>query len=473
MTAKSSFLFFFTLIFAGLFVFFNSPVFVKLSFLANFIVLWLITYYNIFLEKRFSPFLSVYLVFNLLFFIVAPMVQIDSIVSTYTSGGHFIQKFPFREDMCIRANIYLVLFHIIFFLSYLKFNSKTDRIPDNHFSSSYKNTPFILTALLVLTLLIVLVNLDTIIFQYQNEFYKEVDATSTSQYLIVQKFLFFIPMFGVILAHSYLKNNPRKTVNFYYVAFYLLFFLGILLMLKNPLTEKRNALGPIYITLIFIFFRKYIDTNFKTVRFMFLSMILLFPLLTIITHSRYSLSQMITKPHTIIKNIEYLHVTDAFNSLHYDAYPNFLATIDYHDKKEVVAGEQLLGSVFFFVPRSIWHDKPETTGFKIGNYLIAKYKFNFNNLSNPYISEGYLNFGLLGILIFPIVLAYFFSMMTLWIRSNDYLKVIFAFYTAIYLMYFLRGDLTNGIAYLVAFWLAILFVPKFMFALLKYYERKN
>nr|WP_177730885.1 O-antigen polymerase [Flavobacterium inviolabile] len=473
MGSKSAFLVFFTLIFAGLFLFFSSPILVKLSFFVNFIVLWIFTYYNIYIEKRFSPFLSVYLVFNLLFFIVAPIVQIDSIVSGYMESGKFIQKFPFEENICIRANLYLLVFHIIFFISYLKFNEKTDSLPDNHYYNSYKNSPVILTGLFVLTILIVLINLETIIFQYQNEFYKEVEATSTSSYLIVQKFLFFIPMFGIILSYFYLQNNKQKNTNFYFVVFYLVFFLGITLMLKNPLTEKRNALGPIYITLIFIFFKKYIDTNFKTVRFMFLSMILLFPLLTIITHSRYSLSQMITKPHTIIKNIEYLHVTDAFNSLHYDAYPNFLATIDFHDKKEVVVGKQLLGSVFFFVPRSIWKEKPETTGFKVGNYLIDKYKFNFDNLSNPYISEGYINFGLIGILLFPIALAYFFSRMVLWVRSQDYLKVIFAFYTAIYLMYFLRGDLTNGIAYLVAFWLAIIFVPKSMFALLKYYERKN
>ncbi|MCR5861170.1 hypothetical protein LRS05_02975 [Flavobacterium sp. J372] len=76
-------------------------------------------------------------------------------------------------------------------------------------------------------------------------------------------------------------------------------------------------------------------------------MVLLFPLLTIITHSRYSLSQMIERPSTIASNFEYLHVSDAFNSLHYDAYANFMATIDYYDKKMSYRENNLLGVYYF------------------------------------------------------------------------------------------------------------------------------
>ena len=474
MRSKSSFFIFFTLFFTALFLYFKIPTVLKLSFFVNFLILWGITYYSIFLEKKFSPFLSVFVVFNLLFFIVAPIIQIDYIVKDSLEGGRFIQKFPFTETTCLRANAYLFIFNLIFFISYVKINNnlrvKPIEVPIEKVSK-YKNIPVVLMALALLTIAIIVINFSTILFQFQNEFYKEVEATTTSKYLIVQKFLFFIPISGVVLAYCYLKKGKTKTANYYFVVLYLIFFIAIVFFLKNPLTEKRNALGPIYITLIFLFFKKILDTNFKTMRFVFLSMILLFPVLTILTHSRYSLSQMIAKPNVLVTNFEYLHVTDAFNSLHYDAYPNFLATIDYFDKKEVVYGEPLLGSLLFFVPRSIWHSKPETTGFKIGNYLVEKYKFNFNNLSNPYISESYLNFGFLGILIYPVVLALIFRKMIIWLKGNDILKSIFAFYVAIYLMYFLRGDFTNGFAYLVATYLAIVFVPKAIHSILATYVR--
>lgn len=475
MGTKSKFLIFFTLFFVGLFIYFKMPFLLKLSFIFNFALLWGITYYSIFLEKRFSPFISVFLVFNLLFFIVAPVIQIDDIVKDSIEGGRFIQNFPYSESKCIRANTYLFIFNLVFFLTYLIVNKnvKNDNIIPEKDDNHYSNIPLTLSILAFVSILIVLININTISFQFQNEFYKEVDATSTSKYLIIQKFLFFIPLSGVILAYNYLKKKKKNVSNYYFVLVYFLFFLALVFFLKNPLTEKRNALGPIYITLIFVFFKTIIDTNFKTMRFMFLSMILLFPVLTILTHSRYSLSQMISRPAVLTTNFQYLHVNDAFNSLHYDAYPNFLATIDYFDKKNVVYGEPLAGGLLFFVPRSVWRDKPESTGFKIGNYLIDNYGFNFNNLSNPYISEAYLNFGFLGILIYPVLLALFFRNMILWLKGNDILKSVFAFYVAIYLMYFLRGDFTNGFAYLVSTYLAIIFVPKAIHSVILYYAKSK
>lgn len=475
MGTKSKFLIFFTLFFVGLFIYFKMPFLLKLSFIVNFLLLWGITYYSIFLEKRFSPFISVFLVFNLLFFIVAPIIQIDDIVKDSLEGGRFIQNFPYTESKCIRANTYLFIFNLMFFVSYIILNKK---IKDENVAQDktiqYSNVPIVLSLLAFLSIMIVLINFNTISFQFQNEFYKEVEATSTSKYLIIQKFLFFIPLSGVILAYNYLSDKKKKkSSNYYFVVLYLLLFLVLVFFLKNPLTEKRNALGPIYITLIFVFFKTIINTNFKTMRFMFLSMILLFPVLTILTHSRYSLSQMISRPTVLTTNFQYLHVNDAFNSLHYDAYPNFLATIDYFDKKKVVYGEPLAGGLLFFVPRSVWHNKPESTGFKIGNYLIDKYGFNFNNLSNPYISEAYLNFGFLGILIYPVLLALFFRKMILWLKGHDILKSVFAFYVAIYLMYFLRGDFTNGFAYLVSTYLAIIFVPKAIHSIIVYYAKSK
>lgn len=470
--SKRIFYIIYTIFFCLLFAYVKYPTFlVGFTFFINFAFLSFLLVYNISYEKIFSPFLSTTIVFQLLFFIVAPVIQIHEIVlHGYEGTGHFIQEFPLNTDICIRANLYILLFNVCFFIFYYYFSKKV--IVKNSFSLP-KNLPFVLLLLAVFSVLIVLLNFNTIVFQFQNELYKEVEVTTVSNYLFVQKFLFFIPLSGVILSYLYLIKTDKKEPNYKFVVFFLIVFLGILIILKNPLTEKRNALGPIYITLIFILFKRFLNSNYKVTRFMFFAMVLLFPLVTIITHSRYSLTQMISKPIYLYKNIEYLSVTNAFNSLHYDAYPNFLATIDYCDNKEVVPGKQLTCSVFFFVPRSIWKNKPETTGFLIGNYLIEKYKFNWNNLSNPYISEGYINFGFTGIILFAFSLAYMFYLMLKWLLGSNYLNSIFAFYFSIYLMYFLRGDLTSGIAYIVAFWLAINLVSKAIISIVNYYAKSN
>ncbi len=468
---KNTFFGIFSLTLVMLFIFFDIPLLLRLSFAINYLILWLFTYYNIFIERKFSPFLGCFIVFNLLFFIIAPMVQIHNIVANgYDGGGKYIQKFPFKENFAIRANIYIFIFNIIFFGIYFFFKNKILKTNLNC-NITYRNIPLVLIIIAVLTLLIVFVNVPTIIFQYQNEFYKEAEQTSVANYLLVQKFLFFIPFAGVILSFYYLKTKNKISKNYVAVLILFIFFLLILLIIKNPLTEKRNALGPIYITLIFLFFKDSLNTNFKVVRFMFFSMVLLFPSLTILTHSRNTLTEMIAKPSILSENLKLLQVTDAFNSLHYDAYPNFLATIDYRDNKPFTNGAQLGSTIFFFVPRSVWHDKPEVTGFKIGNYLIERYSFNWNNLSNPYISEGYINFGLFGIILFAIILAIIFSQLVRWLEQADILKSTFAFYFAIYLMYFLRGDLANGFAFIVATFLAIVVFPKILFMSMNHYVK--
>ena len=468
---KPTFIIIFCLTFLLLFLFLDIPFLLILSFGLNFTFLSIITYYNISLEKKFSPFIGVFVVFNLLFFIVAPLIQIDTIVTQGIEGGSFIQKFPFTQSSCIRANLYILLFNVIFFISYLSFSKNMLKFKW-HYKVSYRNVPLILVILATLTFFIIIFNFQTILFQYQNEFYKEAEQTTVANYLLVQKFLFFIPLAGVVLSCFYLKFNTIKNWNHWIVLCLLIFFVFTTFFLKNPLTEKRNTLGPIYITMIFLFFRNSLNSNFKVVRFMFIVMVLIFPLLTIFTHSRNTLSQMLTRPNILVENIKLLHVTDAFNSLHYDAYPNFLATIDFCDNKPVVYGEQLGPTFLFFVPRSIWHSKPEVTGFKIGNYLMERYGFDFNNLSNPYISEGYINFGLLGIILFAVILAAIFVRLSNWLTGDDFLKTIFSFYFAIYLMYFLRGDLANGFAFIIATYLAIVVFPKVLFVFINHYVKK-
>lgn len=468
---KTTFFKIISIVFLIMFVFLEVPILTKSSFLVNLLVLLGFTYYNIIVEKEFSPFLSVFIVFNLLFFIVAPLIQINEIVSVGFKGtGSFIQAFPFYESICIRANLYILIFNCVFAFFYIYF--KKIIATKTTIQKEYKNTPIVLLFLFLFCIIVFLINIQTVIFQFQHEYYEEAEQTSVSKYLIVQKFLFFIPLAGIILSFFYLKSKDWTYKNYKFVLLLFIGFLTILLILKNPLTEKRNALGPLYITLLFLFFRKYLSDNYKVLRFMFVSMVFFFPLMSIITHSRYSLSQMIAKPILLYKNIEYLSVADAFNSLHYDAYPNFLATIDYFDNKTIVYGEQLLCSLFFFVPRSIWESKPDTTGFVVGNYLIDKYKFNWDNLSNPYISEGYINFSFIGILLFAVILSFVFVKMIKWLQSGDILKSIFAFYFAIYLMYFLRGDLTSGLAYIMAFLFAVVYLPKIFFLFINYYGKK-
>ncbi|GAA3656732.1 O-antigen polysaccharide polymerase Wzy [Flavivirga jejuensis] len=196
---------------------------------------------------------------------------------------------------------------------------------------------------------------------------------------------------------------------------------------------------------------------------MFISLVVLFPALSTLTHIDASLSQIISNPEELIKSYNrFGGISSAFQTLHYDAYANIMATVDYTTKNGFSLGYQLLSALLFFVPRSLWSSKPTSTGELIGDYLMNDYGLNFNNLSNCIISEAYIDFGLFGIILFAFILAYSFKFFLSWLKSNDFAKQITAFYFAVHLIFLLRGDLTNGFAYFIGVFLGIYFIPKLL-----------
>jgi hypothetical protein len=284
--------------------------------------------------------------------------------------------------------------------------------------------------------------------------------TSVFVLLTWKKFLFFIPLAGIAMCFQYFRKKNKSKSNFINVITFLILLLLLLIWFKNPLTEKRNALGPIYISLIFLFIPKVLNTNIKTVSFLFFSMIVVFPLMAILTHSDASLMEMYRNPSILIAQMKGGGITKAFETLNYDAFANIGASIDYIHKFGFSYGYQLLGGLFFFVPRSIWVSKPISSGELIGEHLVHDFGFNFTNLSNSLVSESFINFGVIGILVTPIILAFVIIQMIGWLNSENYLKKTMAFYFAIHLIFLLRGDFTNGFSYYVGPLIAVLTIPK-------------
>jgi hypothetical protein len=68
----------------------------------------------------------------------------------------------------------------------------------------------------------------------------------------------------------------------------------------------------------------------------------------------------------------------------------------------ITYGYQLLGVLLFFVPRSLWASKPIGSG-----YLIAhENDYYFDNLSMNFLGEGYINFGIIGVGLFAMLIGY-------------------------------------------------------------------
>jgi len=77
----------------------------------------------------------------------------------------------------------------------------------------------------------------------------------------------------------------------------------------------------------------------------------------------------------------------------YDQIGMLANTITYAESGEGhTYGKQLAGSVFFFVPRSVWHSKPLDSGVRVGQWM----GMTNTNLSSPLWAELWLDFGPVG-----------------------------------------------------------------------------
>ncbi|WP_370248084.1 hypothetical protein [Nocardioides sp.] len=86
----------------------------------------------------------------------------------------------------------------------------------------------------------------------------------------------------------------------------------------------------------------------------------------------------------------------------FDSFAQLANTITYVTAQGVTAGNQLLGVVFFWVPRSVWASKPVDTGVLVGEFR----GYRFTNLSAPVWAEAYINFGTLGVCAALLALGY-------------------------------------------------------------------
>jgi hypothetical protein len=269
--------------------------------------------------------------------------------------------------------------------------------------------------------------------------------------MIVRKFLLFLPSATfLILLHETLRSG-RKLL---FSRVFVLLLLGILVAVtENPFTEKRNGLGPVYLSLLFIFFELRLGTLNRRLNLLIASMVVVFPAITVLTHNRIQIQNGDqVRLSSVVDTLK-----DHYFSTNYDAWANIYTTVEMVGRQGIHWGRQLLGGILFFVPSALWHAKPLATGIAIGNYLIANYSMWFTNLSAPVIAEGYIDFGAVGVALYAVGLAWLVTGMNRFdAAGRKWASFPMAVYGAFFLMFALRGSLMIAIAYGTAGFLAFL-----------------
>ncbi len=137
---------------------------------------------------------------------------------------------------------------------------------------------------------------------------------------------------------------------------------------------------------------------------------------------------------------------------HFDAHQMLITIMRYVKEFGFAWGRQILGALLFFVPRSIWPGKPAGTGHTA---IVALDQFYFTNVSANLAVEGYINFGLLGVALFAVLVGIVSRRADLFYwrrRSRWEEKLGDMLYPFVMFMFFflMRGDMMSAWAYTFA-----------------------
>lgn len=383
---------------------------------------------------------KIFYLFIFFFFGISPAIEFLLDVR-YWHGSRL------SDNLYIEMNILIILILIYYqglYFIFQKFKlNKLEKCLIDFFDQKLKRKKKVEILLLGLSLL------SLIIILYYNNFdikgvllrggedIKRIKVTKSIS-LIYNQFIKPLPVISLIIFK--MKKIKDKKIEF--------LLLLIFIISNFPLSAARFYIAAVYIPILLLyvpFFKKKLIIN----QSLTLGMLFLFPFL----------DEM--RRFQSFEKIKFGFNFKMFVSGHFDSYQNFARVIE---NNIVTNGKQLLTTVLFFVPRSMWAEKSVGSGV----YLQNKLDLSFDNISMNYFGEGYINFGYFGILFFTILLAFINSRFDkIYWRKIDNKNIL----TAIYLLmlgmefFILRGDLLSGFAYTVGF----IFTSTFVYLIIKKY----
>lgn len=158
---------------------------------------------------------------------------------------------------------------------------------------------------------------------------------------------------------------------------------------------------------------------------------------------------------------------------HFDGFEMLGHAVGYVGMDGIVFGSQLLGAILFWVPRTIWTEKPIGTGDFIANeYISTFFSVDFLNFSMPLMGEAYINFGFFGVCFIFYFVGVFcgkedtrfhlinkyeaFTKVNYYSNSESLVMWRYAITLGIFL-FILRGDLLSGLSFLFGMYAALIF----------------
>lgn len=384
---------------------------------------------------------KIFYLFSLFFFGIAPLLQFYNNSSFFGARNLHEREYFYMNLLILLILIYYQIFYTLFYAK--KINVKNSNFL-RQFSINKEATHFqtlVLLALSLLSFILVFMgnNFSFTSMLIRGGALKEVAIETKSTALIIYRV--FQPLSMMCLLYYILSPFHKKTITF------VLFLLTLITC--SPLGMARFSAAALYIPLILVSFSFFRKKNVFSLAFI-LGLLVVFPFLN---NFRYYM------PGDELKVGLDMNI---FLSGDFDSYQNFALVFF---ENIITYGRQLIGVLLFWVPRSIWPTKPIGSG----AFVAEQQGFYFDNVSCNFFAEGYINFGIIGIFVFAVVLAYVTARIDKYYWNvvssdkNNYFQVIY-FVLIGMLFFILRGDLMSSFAYTVGFLFSI-FIVQFLMGL--------
>ena len=256
---------------------------------------------------------------------------------------------------------------------------------------------------------------------------------SSSLSLIVNSFVRPIPLVSLYFFKKRIGNNRLLE----------LFFVLLALLTAFPTGMARYQFAALYIP-IFMLYSSTFRKNINFVLFLSLGLVFIFPMINIFRYVYEGFD---------FSNVLNINLFSDMLQGHYDSYQNFISIMLLGT---VTWGRQLLGVLFFWVPRSVWPMKPIGSG----AFFADEFNLSYSNISMNFFGEGYINFGYFGILLFTFFLSFTIKYLDkeYWIvKNNRFIGDFYPFLLGM-LFFMLRGDLLSSFAYTIGTIFSIYFV---------------
>ena len=201
---------------------------------------------------------------------------------------------------------------------------------------------------------------------------------------VLQSIMYVTPIV-VLLTNSWLQSQKSKLSIGRSKQILLLI---LVLFYANPIGQSRQLLLFLTFPLIYNFLKKN--------SFLILGFFGSVPLLMLTTNETFNRDT---------GGFSGFRLVLASRSGDFDAFSQLVNSIRAIDLGVFPIMHQILGSIFFFVPRSFFESKPKDTGVVLGE----AFSLNFTNLSAPWQAELLVNFRLIGIVIGAVLLGLFLA----------------------------------------------------------------